>query len=103
MTNILFVLVKALCNIPLNGKIVIVGDFNVDMLQSNNKTKALNDFMCNNDLHCLVNKNIQTPSSLINHVWSNITSNYKIFILDAYWIDHDMISLILNYSNANKS
>ena len=31
LTNILVVLAKALCNIPLNEKIVIVGDFNVDM------------------------------------------------------------------------
>ena len=84
-------------------KIVIVGYFNVDMLQSNNKTKALNDYMPNYNLHFLLSKKSQTPSSLIDHVWSNITSNYKIFILDAYWTDHDTICLILSYSNANKS
>ena len=56
LTNILVVLAKALCNIPLNEKIVIVRDFNVDMLQRNNKTKSLNDYMSNYNLHFFVNK-----------------------------------------------
>ena len=54
LTNIL--VLKELCNIPPNGKIVIVEDFNVDMLQSNNKTKTLNDYMSNYNLHFLLNK-----------------------------------------------
>lgn len=58
----------------------MIGDFNVDMLQRNNKTKELNDYMSNYNLHFLLNK----KTSLIDDVWSNITNNYNIFILDAY-------------------
>ena len=102
LNNIVVVHVKELQNIPLNGEVVIVRYFNVDMIEKK-KAEALNNYMSNYNLHFLVNKKIQTPTSPIDHLWSNIISVYKVSRLDAYWTDHDMTCLTLNYLNANNS
>ena len=44
----------------------------------------------------LIKENIM-HKSLIDDVCANVGNiNYKIFVLDAYWSDHDIISLVLD-------
>jgi hypothetical protein len=45
-SNILNVLSNALDHFHLNETIVIVGDFNIDILQNNARTKELEKYMC---------------------------------------------------------
>ena len=103
LANILKILTKSLCNMPLNERIIIIGDLNVDMLQSNNKTKSLENYMSSYNLHFLLDKKDHLATSLIDHLWSNITNKYKIFKLDTHWSEHDTICLVLNNSNTNES
>ena len=84
LTNILNILTKSLCNMRLNERIIIIGYFNVDMLQSNNKTKSLENYMSSYNINFLLDKKDHLSTSLIDHLWSNITDKYEIFKLDTY-------------------
>jgi exonuclease III len=95
-SNILNVLSNALEHLHLNETIVIVGDFNIDMLQNNARTKELENYMCRYNLRFLLDKINHVQNTLIDHVWSNVPiSQYNLFILDTYWSDHDTISIVL--------
>ena len=50
------VISNALGHFNLNGPIVLVGDFNVDMLQNNARTKELENYMCIYSLRFLLDK-----------------------------------------------
>jgi exonuclease III len=56
LTNIVNFVSKALHHLHLNETIIILGDFNVDMLQNNARTKKLQKYMCNYNLHFLLDK-----------------------------------------------
>ena len=103
LTNILNILTKSLCNMPLNERIIIIGDFNVDILQRNNKTKSLENYMSSYNLHFLLDKKDHLSTSLIDHLSTTITNKYEIFKLDTYWSDPDTVCLVLNNSNTNES
>jgi exonuclease III len=95
-SNILNVLSNALDHLHLNETIVIVGDFNIDMLQNNARTKELENYMCKYSLRFLLNNINHVQNTLIDHVWSNVPiSQYNVFILDTYWSDHDTIGIAL--------
>jgi exonuclease III len=86
--NILNFLSNALDHLHLNETIVIVGDFNIDMLQNNARTKELEKYMCKYSLRLLLDNINHVQNSLIDHVWSNVPiSQYNVFILDTYWSD----------------
>jgi exonuclease III len=95
-SNILNVLSNALDHLHLNETIVIVGDFNIDMLQNNARTKELENYMCKYSFRFLLNNTSHVQNTLIDHVWSNVPiSQYNVFILDTYWSDHDTICIAL--------
>jgi hypothetical protein len=95
-SNILNVLSNALDHLHLNETIVIVGDFNIDMLQSNARTKELENYMCKYSLCFLLNNINHVQNARIDHLWSNVPiSQYIIFILDTYWFDHDTVGISL--------
>jgi exonuclease III len=95
LSNILNVLSNALHHLHLNETIIILGDFNIDMLQNNSRTKELENYMCNYSLRFLLDKINHVQNTLIDHVWSNVPISQYIFILDTYWSDHDTISIVL--------
>jgi hypothetical protein len=45
-SNIVDVISNALGHFHLNGPIVLVGDFSIDMLQNSDRTKELENYMC---------------------------------------------------------
>jgi hypothetical protein len=45
-SNIVNVISNALDHFHLNGSIVLVGAFNIDMLQNTDRTKELQNYMC---------------------------------------------------------
>jgi hypothetical protein len=95
-SNILNVLSNALEHLHLNETIVIVGDFNIDMLQNNARTKELENYMCKYSLCFLLDKINHVQNTLIDHLWSDVPiSQYNVFILDTYWSDHDTIGIAL--------
>ena len=53
LSDTLHLLSKSLCNIHSNQTIAIFGDFNINMLESNNKTNKLRSYMYNYNLHFL--------------------------------------------------
>jgi hypothetical protein len=60
------------------------------MVHCNQKTKQLETYMQNYNLHFLVDKTNSMHKSLIDHVWANLANiKYRIFVLDTYWSDHD--------------
>ena len=94
--NVLNVVSNALQHLHLNETIIILGDFNIDMLQNSARTKELENYMCNYRLRFLLDKINHVQNTLIDHVWSNVSiSQYTLFILDTYWSDHDTICLVL--------
>jgi exonuclease III len=96
LPNILNVVSNALQHLHLNETIIILGDFNVDMLQNSARTKELENYMCNYSLRFLLDKINHVQNTLIDHVWSNVPiSQYTLFILDTYWSDHDTICIVL--------
>ena len=103
LNDSLHLLSKALCNTHSNQTIVIIGDFNINMLENNNKTNKLRSYMYNYNLHFLLDTNNNKKISIIDHIWSNITSSSKTFRLDAYWFDHDTICLIIEDRNATET
>ena len=100
LNNTLDLLSKALCKIHSNQTIAIVGNFNINTLESNNKTNKLRSYMHNYNLHFLLETNSNQQLSIIDHIWSNITCSYKTFRLDTYWSDHDTICLIIEDKNS---
>jgi hypothetical protein len=95
-SNILNVLSNALENFHLKETIVIVGDFNIDMLQNNSRKKELENYMCRYSFRFRLDKINHVQNTLIDHVWSNVPiSQYIVFILDTYWSDHDTIGIAL--------
>jgi hypothetical protein len=96
LPNILSVVSNALQHLRLNETIIILGDFNVDMLQNSAKTKELENYMCNYSLRFLLDRINHVQNTLIDHVWSNVPiSQYTLFILDTYWFDHDTMCIVL--------
>jgi hypothetical protein len=94
--NILNVVSNALQHLHLNETIIILGDFNIDMLQNSARTKELKNYMCNYSLRFLLDKINHVQNALIDHVWSNVSiSQYNLFILETYWYDHDTICIVL--------
>jgi exonuclease III len=95
-SSILNTITKALCHLHQNDILVILGDFNIDMSQCNEKTKKLENYMCIYNAHMLLEKTNHAHKTLIDHIWSNAKNkNYKIYTLNTYWTDHDTICLIL--------
>jgi endonuclease/exonuclease/phosphatase (EEP) superfamily protein YafD len=95
-SNILNVISNALGHFHLNGPIVLVGEFNIDKPQNNDRTKELENYMCKYSLRFLLNNTSHVKNTLIDHVWSNVpTPQYNIFILDTYWSDHNTIGIAL--------
>ena len=84
-SNIVDVISNALGHFHLNGPIVLVGDFNIDMLQNNGSTKELENYMCKYSLRFLMNNTVHLQNALIDHVWSNVCiPQYSMFVLDTY-------------------
>lgn len=83
--------------------VIVVGDFNIDMYQTNKKIAALQNFMQNLNPRFLLDKETKASTSLIDHAWSNISTNYHTFMSHTYWSDHNAICLLLEETNANKS
>jgi hypothetical protein len=71
-SNIVDVIFNALSHFNLNRPIVLVGEFNIDMLQNNGRTKELKNYMCKYSLCFLLNNTSHLQNSLIDHVWSNV-------------------------------
>ena len=95
-SNIVHVISNALTHFHLNEPIVLVGDFNIDMLQNNDRAKELEKYMCKCSLRFLLNNTSHVENALTDHVWSNVPiPRYSIFILDTYWSDHDTIGIAL--------
>jgi hypothetical protein len=93
--NTLNVVSNALQHLHLNETIIILEDFNVNMLQNSARTKELENYMCNYNLRFLLDKINHVQNTLIDHVWSNVPiSQYTLFILDTYWSDHDKICIV---------
>ena len=96
LTNKMNTIAKSLRHLHLNKISIIIGDFNIDMLQSNDKTKKIENYMCNYNLHLLLDKINHVQKILIDHVWLNVPSGKsKLSILDTYWNDHDTIHAFL--------
>jgi hypothetical protein len=96
LPNILNVFSNALQHLHMNETIIILGDFNIDMLQNSARTKELENYMCNYSLRFILDKINHVQNILIDHVWSNVPiSQYILFILDTYWSDHDTICIVL--------
>jgi hypothetical protein len=95
-SNIVHVISDALGHFHRNVPIVLVGDFNIDMLQNTIRTKELENYMCKYCLRFLLNNIGHLQNTLIDHVWSNMPiPQYSTFILDTYWSDHDTIGIAL--------
>ena len=102
LDNIIATLTKAMCNIQLNQRILILGNFNIDLSKMNTKTKALENYMHGHNFHILLDKEKVLSKLLIDNVWSNCPiQNFNTFILDAYWTNHDAIYVVLNNANKN--
>jgi exonuclease III len=95
-SSILNTITKSLCHLHQNDILIILGLFNIDMSQSNEKTKNLENYMCIYNAHMLLDKANHAHKTLIDHVWSNTKNkNCKLYTLNTYWTDHDTICLIL--------
>ena len=57
-SNIVNVIANALDHFHLNGSIVLVGDFNIDMLQNTGRTKEWENYMCKYSLRFLLNNRV---------------------------------------------
>jgi hypothetical protein len=96
-SNIVHVISNALGHFHMNGPIVLVGDFNIDMLQNTSRKKELENYMCKYSLCFLLNNTSHLQNVLTNHVWSNVPIHqYNIHFLDTYWSDHDTIGIALD-------
>jgi hypothetical protein len=96
LINIMNTIAKTLHYLNLNEIIIILGDFNIDMLQSNENTIKLENYMCSYSVQFLLQKVNHEQKTLIDHVWSNVPNvQSNIFLLDAYWTEHDTICLLL--------
>ena len=80
--NILNGVSNALQHLHLNETIIILGDFNVDMIQNSSIPKELENYMCNYNLRFILVKIKHVQNTLIDHIWSNVSiSQYTLFIL----------------------
>jgi exonuclease III len=96
LSSIFNTITKALCHFHQHGILVILGDFNIDMSQCNEKTKQLENYMCTYNAHMLLRKTNNAQKTLIDHIWSNAKNeNSIIYTLNTYWTDHDTICLLL--------
>ena len=80
-----------------NCKLFIVGDFNIDMLQSKKSQSTLVKFMQYHKLTQVVNTPTTQAGTLLDQIWiQNIDPSLPTFTpLDAYWSAHFAVSLWL--------
>jgi hypothetical protein len=70
IANIMNVFSNASHHLHLDETIIILGYFNVDMLQNSAITKQLENYMCNYNVMCFVLVKIKhVQNTLIDHIW----------------------------------
>ena len=77
----------------LSNKVVIVGDFNEDILENNTR---ITNFFKEYGYHQLIQRPTTDQGSLLDHVYFNHNSaTVTIEVCDTYYSDHDSVSLAI--------
>lgn len=76
--------------------LLLLGDFNIDLLKNSPERKALEDLLFAHHCHQLVREHTSDYGSLLDHVWTNLPpSDVRVQLLDTYWSDHVPVSVQL--------
>ena len=76
---------------------IILGDFNIDIHVSSQRSKQLQEYMHSQHLQEITNKFTPNIVSQIDHIWTNIPFDHcEVNVLDSYWTDHDAIHALLH-------
>jgi hypothetical protein len=74
--------------------ILLAGDFNIDMSRNGNDRQKFMSFMNNNNFTLHMEATTCNTGSVLDHFWSNLDNqDIQFAISEAYWTDHDAISL----------
>jgi exonuclease III len=81
--------------IEQDKEIILLGDFNIDVLKSNHDSNQLNDILSVNQFS-LLNEMVPTRSfngseTLIYHIYSNFDSDFNIEVMPIQFSDHDAV------------
>jgi len=89
LENVFTFILMAIDTCPPSAKIVLAGDFNIDILQDSERQKTLLHFMQAHGFFFLSDRPTTDAGTLIDHFWSNMPSTNTFFgVLDTYWTDH---------------
>lgn len=78
--------------------ILLAGDFNIDMSRNANDQQKFMSFMHNNNFTLHMKTTTCNTGSILDHFWSNLyNQNIEFAISEAYWTDHDAISLSIPF------
>ena len=83
---------RLLCEIPTTVKAIIVGDFNIDILQSTNSANKLQNLMRYYGFHQLCHTPTHRRGGLLDHCYTNIIPEYvDLSIIPTYNSDHHLL------------
>ena len=76
----------------------IVGYLIIDINENNKRSKQVVDYMQSQQLQDITKKYSTKTKSLLDHIWTNLPiAHCEVSILDAYWIDHDVLHDFLQF------
>jgi hypothetical protein len=68
LSSIFNTITKLLCHFHQNEILLILGDLNIDMSWCSEKTRELENYMCNYNAHLLLDKTNHAQKALIDHI-----------------------------------
>jgi len=93
-------------NISRSDKMLILGDFNINLCDpSNDETDLLQNFYSNSFFPCITKPTriTQNSSTCIDHIWTNMLSNCLSGIIDFKVTDHLPVYILFNVAHASRN
>ena len=91
--NLLTFMQSITTTLPKHSKLLITGDFNIDILKTSTKKSHLFDIMQQHNLTLAIENTTTQTRTNLDHIWiHNIdTKIIKAIVLDTYWTDHFIV------------
>ena len=101
LESLFHILEQMLSNTIKNTQLLIIGDFNIDMLQETYSKNKLHHFMESRYLTLKTTKPTTISGSMIDHIWTSLQTTDIVFTISgAYRTDHNpnFLSIPTNFN-----
>jgi hypothetical protein len=82
--------------VPKDFPIILIGEFNIDILKKTPQSTKFQNLMEKYNLKFILSKSTTINNTQINNIWINApTQQCHLRVTKAYWIDHELVHFTL--------